>query len=330
MAEVDWDKIIKSAQSKKKEEAKRDDLEKRLKRMESQLRKVAAEKEAAPERQAPRPSRADSLKRLLRIRSEEDRMSNRLEKLERLEHELEKKSGASEGRDDVPPGFKIVRVPRRSAVQLGKAGAAVGEKLQAGAKALFSSRRNMIAVVGVLVAAAVAGLYLTGNLQMPTLDASGLTGLFTGKPKVTYVCADGVTTVDNMTMCPTTTTTTTTSTLPPITTTTTTLPLCECMTTGSCYCIYLKQLTCNGGRISAVLINSGSKNFAPDPNGGINPIMLIKFLVDGTEQSFTCVPTLVSVGAETTCTYVIPTVGMLNVEIRGVSVGNIEKGTVTC
>jgi hypothetical protein len=318
MAEVDWDKIIKSAQSKKKDEAKRDDLEKRLKRMESQLRKVAAEKEAAPERQAPRPSRTDSLKRLLRIRNEEDRMSNRLEKLERLEHELEKKAG-SEGRDDVPPGFKIVRVPRRSAVQLGKVGAAVGEKLQAGAKALFSSRRNMIAVVGVLVAAAVAGLYFTGNLQVPTLDASGLTGLFTGKPKVTYVCADGVTTVDNMTMCPTTTTTTTTSTLPPTTTTTTTLPACA----GN-YCVYLKQLTCTGSTINAVLVNSGSKTFTSDI------FIILKFLVNGEDKPFVCSPMTVGIGAETTCLYTTPVGGTLNVEIRGPSLGNIEKGTITC
>lgn len=317
MAEVDWDKIIKSAQSKKKDEAKRDELEKRLKRMESQLRKVAAEKAAAPEREPPRPSRTDSLKRLLRIRSEEDRMSNRLEKLERLEHELEKKAG-SEGRDDVPPGFKVVRVPRRSAVQLGKAGAAVGEKLQAGAKALFSSRRNMIAVLGVLVAVAAAGMYFTGNLQVPTIDASGLTGLFAGKPKVTYVCADGVTTVENMTMCPTTTTTTT-STLPPTTTTSTTLPACA----GN-YCVYMKQLTCTGSTVSAVLVNSGSKTFTTDI------FLILKFFVNGEEKPFVCSPMTVSIGAETTCMYTTSTPGALDVEIRGPSLGNIETGTVSC
>lgn len=65
---------------------------------------------------------------------------------------------------------------------------------------LFSNRRDMIAVLGVLVAVTVAGMYFTGNLQLPTLDASGLTGLFTVIPKITYVCLNG-TIVSNFSSC---------------------------------------------------------------------------------------------------------------------------------
>ena len=321
MADVDWDKIIRAAQSKKKEEEKRDELEKRLRRMESTLRKVAAEKEAVAVR-AERPrepaSRRDSIRRLLGRKGEDDKLLNRLEKLERLEHELGRKSAAAEPRDDVPPGFKIVRVPRRSTIRLGKAGAAVGEKLSAGAKALFSNRRNMIAVVGVLAIAAVAGLYFTGNLNLPNI--SGLTGLFT-KPRVTYVCSDGVTTVENMTMCPTTTTTstTTTTTIPATTTTTTTLPPCA----GN-YCVYLKQLTCSGSTINANLVNSGSKSFTTDI------FLILKFFVNNEEKPFVCSPMAVSVGGEMTCMYTTPAGGTFDIEVRGPSLGNIEKGTVTC
>jgi hypothetical protein len=325
MADVDWDKIIRAAQSKKKEEEKREELEKRLRRMESTLRKVAAEKDAAAAR-AERPmepaSRRDSIRRLLGRKGEEDKLLNRLEKLERLEHELERKSADAGPREDVPPGFKIVRVPKRSAINLGKAGAAVGEKLSAGAKALFSNRRNMIAAVGVLAIVAVAALYLTGNLNLPNF--SGLTGLFSSKPKITYVCSDGVTTVENMTMCPTTTTTsttttTTTTTIPATTTTTTTLPPCA----GN-YCVYLKQLTCSGSTINAVLVNSGSKSFTTDI------FLILKFLVNNEEKPFVCSPMAVSVGGTMTCMYTTPVGGTFDIEVRGPSLGNIEKGTVTC
>jgi len=323
MADVDWDKIIRAAQSKKKDEEKRDELEKRLRRMESTLRKVAAEKDASAAR-AERPkepaSRRDSIRRLLGRKGEEDKLFNRLEKLERLEHELERKSAAAEPREDVPPGFKIVRVPRRSTIRLGKAGAAVSGKLSAGAKALFSNKRNMAAVVGVLAIVAVAALYLTGNLNLPNF--SGLTGLFSSKPKITYVCSDGVTTVENMTMCPTTTTTTsttTTTTLPPTTTTTTTLPPCA----GN-YCVYLKQLTCSGSTINANLVNSGSKSFTTDI------FMILKFLVNNEEKPFVCSPMAVSVGGTMTCMYTTPVGGTFDIEVRGPSLGNIEKGTVTC
>ncbi|MFH1623403.1 MAG: hypothetical protein ABIA12_02730 [Candidatus Aenigmatarchaeota archaeon] len=328
MAEVDWDKIIRAAQSKKKDAEKREDIEKRLKRMESMMRKAASEKEAAAAR-AERPtehvSRKDSIRRALRLKgAEEDKLLARLERLERLEHDLGRpKSAASADTVDVPRGFKIVRVPRRSRIRIGAAGKAVSDRLSAGAKALFSNRRNAIAIVGVLVVIAISALYFTGNFNLP--DISGLTGLLAGKPKVTYVCADGVTTVENVTMCPTTTTIATTTTLPATTTTTTTLPPCA----GN-YCVYLKQLTCSGSTINAVLVNSGSKSFAPDPNGGPNPIMLLKFLLDGAEKPFVCSPILVSIGAETTCMYTTPTVGTFNIEVRGVSIGNIEKGTVTC
>jgi len=317
MAEVDWDKIIRAAQSKKKDTEKREELEKRLKRMEAVMRKAASEKEAAAaraERSAGYVSRKDSIRRMRLKPAEEDKLLARLEKLERLEHDLGRKSAApSERAEDVQRGFKIVRVPKRSRIRIG----AVGERLSAGAKAVFSNRRNVIAIVGALVVIAVGALYFTGDFNLP--DLSGLTGLLSGKPKVTYVCADGVTTVENMTMCPTTTTIATTTTLPPTTTTTTTLPVCA----GN-YCVWLKELTCTGSTINAKLVNSGSKTFSMDI------FLILKFLVNGEEKPFVCSPMSVNVGGETVCMYTTPATGSFNIEIRGPSLGNIEKGTVTC
>jgi len=315
MAEVDWEKIIRAAQSKKKDEEKRDELEKRLRRMEGALKKVAVEKEEAAAHAGTAAAKvgrsklpvlnSGSLRKLLKIRGEEDRMLARLSRLEQMEQSISKKAGVASSKEELPPGFKIVRVPRRDVVQFEKATAAAGQRLSSGAKAIFSNRRNVAAMVGAVALVAVAWLFFTGNLKVP--DTSGLAGIFSPKPAVTYVCSDGLTTVENLTMCPTTTTTTivttTTTTVPA--TTTTTVPV------GPAHSISLVSSSCNAASISVTVMNSGTTS---------DSTAYMRFFVDGTENTnILCVPLSIASRESTVCTgsASAPMTGLHTIEVRG-------------
>jgi hypothetical protein len=163
--------------------------------------------------------------------------------------------------------------------------------------------RSILIIIGIVGAASVAILYITGVINP--------TGLFSSSAQTTTT-----TTIENVTTTTSTTTTTTSTT----TTTTTTLPPC----TGN-YCIYLNKLTCSGRIIVANLTNSGPKTITAIE------LSYFKFLVNGNETSiFICTPTAALPGDTIKCSYPASDAGTYDIEIRGLSFGNIETGSVYC
>jgi len=183
----------------------------------------------------------------------------------------------------------------------------------------MSSRRNL-AIIALIVVASVIFLvsYISGYMGF----------LLTGRVVTVYVCPDG-NTVDSPDMCTTTTvptttttstTTTSTTTTTTSTTTTTTLPPCS----GS-YCLTITSLTCDNKIITMNLTNSGPKTIT----GTI--LAYFKFFVDGVEtNSFICSPSTVAPEETMKCSYPAESARTYEVEVRGLSLGNIEKGSVYC
>jgi len=318
MAEIDWDKIIRAARSKKseeerlrQEEEKRAHLEKRLSHMESLLERIAEEKSKG--------IHGTSVSRAIRPTHRmavDDRTLERLKRLEKLEKEISKKPESS------MPGLKIVKVPKRQIGQRfdSRVGFGAGSRISSGLGSVFSNKRNLIVLIAVVAVASFAALYFTGNLNF--INVSGLTGLFAhepDKPKTMYVCADGVTTVENMTMCPTTSTTTSTST----TSSTTTSVSTTTTANGPPHSIGITSASCNNKIISIVIKNTGT---AADNTG------YLTFFIDGisgTESiNFVCTSVAMAPGDSTTCVSMTVTPGGHTVEVRGLV--NTESATVNC
>lgn len=264
MTEVDWDKIIKAAKSKKKEQKQSNNIEKRLDRMEKLLKKSMN-------------SEDDKYKDIVPRNEERERLKN--------------------------AGFKFVKVKKKKTLP------SMPNVRMPKIKNILSDKR-IIAVIGIIaVFGAFGGLYLTGNL--PSFD-----GLFVGNSSsesTMYVCPDGITTVSNITLCPTTTTTSTTS-----TTTTTTVPTTT-TTLGASHSIAISDGSCDG-IISLTLTNTGTTS---------DNTAYVTFYVDGElETGFYCAGGALAPGESTSCYSSIMEDGTHEVEARGLV--NTDTLTVNC
>ncbi len=315
MAEIDWDKIIKTEQSKKTEQKRKEDIENRLDRMEKLLEKAVETEHGEPKKAVPKKAPKVAVKKVAKkpARREADYGKADFERVEIDRAELER------------AGYKFVKVPKRRYARAGRRRRPMRArrpvrismpKINARVKLDLSNKRNLVLLIGIIAVAAIAAMAATGNLNF---DFTG----FISQPQM-YVCSDGVTTVENITMCPTTTTTTipttttTTTTLAP--TTTTTLPACS----GN-YCVWMSSLTCENNLVTANLKNSGSKTITGDI------VTAFKFFVNDEEKTnFVCSPLTVAVGEDMTCLFTATETGTYDIEVRGVSMGNIETGTVVC
>lgn len=273
MAEIDWDKVIREAQSKKREQArntaKDKAIDKRLDRMEKMLEKVSKEKSDYKDIVPDAP---------------DENGDSRKEKLEKA-------------------GFKFVKVEK-------KRNLSPGIDLDV-LKKFFSSTRN-IAIIAIIAAAAIAGgAYLAGWIPGDGFALPGATTLF--------VCPDGVTMVENATLCPTTTTTTTT-TLAPTTTTTTSSTTTTTTTIGAPHTVAISSASCSGGVITVNLVNAGPT---------VDMASYVVFYVDGTRDDlFLCTGNALASGESTTCHSGSVSSGTHTVEARGLV--NIAYATVTC
>lgn len=323
MAEIDWDKIIKAARSKKieeeklrQEEEKRAHLERRLSHMENLLERIAEEKSKGVGASVAGSSVSRAIRPTHRM-AVNDRTLKRLERLERMEKEISKKQEPS------GHGLKIVKVPKK---QFGRrfglraepgVGSRISSKLGSRFGSVFSNKRNLILLIAVVAVASFATLYFTGNLNF--INVSGLTGLFArepDKPKTVYVCADGVTTVENMTMCPTTSTTTSTST----TSSTTTSISTTTTANGPPHSITVTGASCSSKTISIVVKNIGT---VADNTG------YLRFFVDGVESTtIVCTSIVMASGESTTCVSGTVNYGVHTVDVRGLV--NSESATVSC
>jgi hypothetical protein len=175
----------------------------------------------------------------------------------------------------------------------------------------FSNRRNLVIFVAIIGAGALFVLNATGKL-----DFTG----FASKQKTMYVCADGITTVENITMCPTTTTTTTTTTSTTTTTTTTTIPL------GVDHSLAISDATCSNKIISFKLTNTGTSV----ENIGYLLTAPYGLYVDNERTiSLSCSNLLLKSLESTTCQAVMTSTGSYDIEIRGY-VQPIPEAIVTC
>ena len=78
--------------------------------------------------------------------------------------------------------------------------------------------------------------------------------------------------------------------------------------------------------ISCFFSNIGKSTLTGDVIGSV-----FKFLVDGEKKStFICTPLTLAVDEETVCDYYVTGKGEYEVEIRGATIGNIEKATIEC
>jgi hypothetical protein len=217
-------------------------------------------------------------------------------------------------------GFKFVKVPKTSRLQsrINRIRRPSFDSFNSvKLKHILSNKRDVAFLVAIFAVAAIAIAYVSGMLNF------GLTG-FATQPKTMYVCADGSTTVENLTMCPTTTTTTTsttttttTTTIP--TTTTTTIPTTT-TTIGAKHTIAITEASCSGKIITMKIQNVGpvTENTA-----------YINFYVDGTKDStFLCSGGVVGPGEQTPCISGMQTAGSHEVEARGLV--NIVDADVTC
>ena len=170
--------------------------------------------------------------------------------------------------------------------------------------------KNFLAIFGIIGAAAVSILFITGYINLTGFTSA----LF---PTTTTTTTTTTVPTTTTTTAPTTTTTTTT------TTSTTIPPASECK--GS-VCVFMSELSCNNDLIIAKLINSGANAMT------FQHYQIMKFFVDGADKSnlFTCSPIAIARGEAMTCKYPVLSTGTYDVEVRGPSFDNIETGTVTC
>lgn len=290
MAEIDWDEIIKAAKSKKKEKKGDKDLEKRLDRMEKLLEKAVDAKAGDERARASKPEEA-------------------AEKVEEVEARPERKEAESKKSKLEKAGFKFVKVPKVKRLRISRPKTKIKIPKM---KLDLSDRKNVIALIVVIGIVLVVALQVTGNLNFE------FTG-FTTQQKTMYVCADGVTTVENTTMCPATTTTTAPTTTTTSTTTTTTIPTTT-TTMGPKHSIGITESSCSGKIISLKMKNTG-----PD----VNNLLYVTFFVDGEkENTFLCTGGVLGPGEETVCLSGMMSTGTHEVEARGLV--NIAYATVRC
>jgi len=242
--------------------------------------------------------RLDRMERLLeKAVDSKEREDIRREHAEREREEKRKSKGAEP---------KLVKIRKRKRIHIGRPKLNVPK-----IKVDFSDKRNLVIFIAIIVAGALLVLNATGKL-----DFTG----FVSKQKTMYVCADGVTTVENVTMCPTTTTTTTTTTSTTSTTTTTTIPL------GVDHSLAISDATCSNKIISFTLTNAG----ATVENIGYLLSAPYGLYVDGERTvSLSCSNLLLKSLESTSCQAVMTSTGRYDFEMRGY-VQPIPEATVTC
>lgn len=271
MTEIDWDKIIRDAQSRKnaqsKDAPKDKNIDKRLDRVEKILEKAVYKN----------PDKNDYADNVPERQGDGDLYKEKLKKA----------------------GFKFVKIEKKRSMP--------SVPQMPDMKSVFSSRRNLGIVAVIIALVAFGGIYATGGFP------SGMAGM--PSDVTMYVCPDGVTTVENITLCPTTTTTTietTTTTVPPTTTTTIVL--------GSKHSVGITESSCSGGMISVTI-----QSTSPE----INNIGYLTFYIDGERDNlFLCTSNVLAPGETTVCHSISARSGVHNVEAR--SLVNIAYTTVTC
>ncbi len=201
---------------------------------------------------------------------------------------------------------KVVKVRKGKRIHIGRPKLNVPK-----IKVDFSNKHNLVIFVVIIGAGALVALNATGKL-----DFTG----FVSKQKTMYVCADGITTVENITMCPTTTTTTTTTTSTTSTTTTTTIPL------GVDHSLAISDATCSNKIISFTLTNAGTTL----ENIGYLLSAPYGLYIDGERAiSLSCSNLLLKSLESTSCQAVMTSTGSYDIEMRGY-VQPIPEATVTC
>jgi hypothetical protein len=299
MAEIDWDKIIKAARSKKEEEDKAAVLERRLHRMERILDKLASEKSSESSSNASGHSQPQEYHPAIQRHPESDRKDF----APKVGFSLPKLSFGSKAKHEEPA----------------KAHHGAGKSRFAIPASITSPSRRTIAAIGALAVVLIfSGAFLTGNLSLNLGADNPLTGLFgakPSKPSMMYVCGDGITTVENLTMCPTTSTTSSIETTTIATTTVNTTSTSSTTTSiGAKHSIALKEASCNGASITVKLTNSGTD---------LDNSAYLKFYIDGTENTnVICTPLTMGPGETVTCissgslltgTHSVKVAGLVNV-----------------
>jgi hypothetical protein len=305
MAEIDWDKIIKAARSRKEEEDKSTQLEKRLHRMEKILDKLASDKASGPHAQGEsgQPQRQDY-------------------------HPVIQKHVESDRKDFAPKtGFSIPKFGfnrKDNQEDSGKARhPSAISKLSIPAAISSPSRRTVAAVVAIAAVVVFSAAFITGNLPSSIITDNPLTGLFgikPAKPSMLYVCGDGITTVENLTMCPTSTTSSVETTIA-TTTLETTSTSSTTTSVGAAHSISLKGASCNGASITMQITNAGT---------ALDNTVYLVFMIDGTpNQNVICTPLTMGPGETVTCiSSGTLLTGAHSVEVRGLV--NAVKSTVSC
>jgi len=209
-------------------------------------------------------------------------------------------------------GLGLIKLPKRTGGQqwTRERERAIPRRMQV-ARVSSMQRKDYLVIVGIIVIAVVAILLIMGYIN--------LTAFFARIIPTT-------TTTTTTTTVPTTTTTSTTTT----TTTTTTLPPCS---SPPYICVWMNSLTCENNVINANLTNSGQKIITNVPEQTGKPSIFdgFKFFVDDSDETalFVCSPLPIGIGETMTCRYPASS-GTHEVEVRGLTFGNTETGTVTC
>lgn len=340
MAEIDWDKIIKEAQSRKAEQQKQRDLEKRerdIERREADLEKrmekierVIGKKmldgadESVEDKSYLLGARPKEVKPPVNVKFHPERLGGLGQRISNsisgLASGVSGKIG-SLGKDRYKTGSYAKRKGSGSGRKDRDVGGPAGTAGSPNPLQMDFWRSNGPAMFVVILIAAIAITMHFSDGADPISNVVNLkwTGLTINSAPVTnYVCADGVTVVNDTQYCPTTTTTTTTTTtLPPTTTstTTTTTTIVEADHT-----VRIVSATCKSNIVTAVVKNAGSTT---DNSAYIN------FYVDGkAADTFLCPGGSILPGGTVTCSSGMLSDGSHTIEARGLV--NVDKAKVQC